>query len=456
MSTKMIFTLNQKIKLLKKTKQMIENKKIVFDSNKSNFGFKNLKQLFPVSHDEIKGFPCIAFNDEKDQIKFGVKVIPMDNEHEIDHHPVNIEIKLMKEFNIGLVSEATPHVTMFFDDLLLPNNCKALVDFPLKTVKNFIHRKTHVLISEYVPAGSLSEWIKTDNPSDEQWRYVVFSMLWTLVVLQDKYKFLHNDFHYGNILIDNTISKSKRYKYSLTKKDGSTLDFYIDGCGILPKIWDFEFSKICNSSIPECNENTFFDKDDDRIPYEFTPFHDIHYFLTSLLDLEIPESLKSLITKYYPKELQRPEGLSSSSSSSSSSKSSKSSSSKSSKSSSSSKSSVDSDCFYKTNESMETTQKAEDDSMNKIVCNELSEILCDKFGFKDKTKLSYYFDKDGPVLYIHDKSKNETEFMIDDRLKIGIEQKISLPTPLDLLSDPYFDKYKKARKTDIEFKYQIF
>ena len=46
--------------------------------------------------EEIKGFPCIAYNKLSDTVKFGIKIIPLDYKFTLENHPCIVEIELLK------------------------------------------------------------------------------------------------------------------------------------------------------------------------------------------------------------------------------------------------------------------------------------------------------------------------------------------------------------------------
>ena len=90
-------------------------------------------------------------------------------------------------------------------------------------VENVIRTHSNVVISEFVEGKSLDNWIhdtyENDNKiSDIQWKIIVFQLIYTIYVMQVYFKLMHNDFHYGNILIDNTIkNKEETYKSLLLR-----------------------------------------------------------------------------------------------------------------------------------------------------------------------------------------------------------------------------------------------
>lgn len=302
----MFITIKKRLELLIETQRMITNDEIVFDPDLANFGFKRMEQLFPVVQDEIKGYPCVAYHKYSDPIKFGIKVIPLELKYENDTHPCRIELALLKEFTDLVTANITPHITFFFKDMSVSNKKKAMTRFPLKSLRREIFKKSNVLVAEYVPGGSIEEWIQEQpNISEKQWKYIIFSVAWTLLVLQDSYQFMHNDFHYGNILVDSSIDPTDRsiYKYELLSTDDTQdpVVFNIQNVGILPKLWDFEFA---STYVPHKRyKNDFFKPTDENIPHEFNPYYDLHCFLTSILELDIPDRLRSFILDMYPEEV---------------------------------------------------------------------------------------------------------------------------------------------------------
>ena len=245
----MFFTISQKLQLLFEIDQKFKNGVIVFDPSQLHFGFKRMQQLYPVVDDEIKGYPCIAYNKLTDSIKYGVKIIPLELKFDLDNHPANIEIILLELFKQLVIDSVTPHITFYFKALNIPNTKKSVTMFPLKGQKKYIYKHCNILIAEYVPGGSIQEFVQEQpNLSDRQWKYIIFSMAWTLFILQSKYEFMHNDFHYGNILIDTTIDPlNKSYlQYQLILPDDTQITYSIQNAGILAKLWDLEFAATKN------------------------------------------------------------------------------------------------------------------------------------------------------------------------------------------------------------------
>jgi hypothetical protein len=152
--------------------------------------------------------------------------------------------------------------------------------------------------------------------------------------MQHEYKMMHNDFHYGNILIDNSI-KTYPGSYFVYEINGNT--YYLKNTGIIPKLFDFEFCMVYSNKIPGfyanklvIGNNSFDSKtfqttiiedqedsdisdssessdssgySDECLPINYNEVYDLHYFLCSLLDRYISNDLYEWITSIYPHEL---------------------------------------------------------------------------------------------------------------------------------------------------------
>ena len=182
------------------------------------------------------------------------------------------------------------------------NTQSAITKFPLKLIQKRIFPTCNVLVSEFVPGGSIEDFIDKMEPSVEQWRFICFSIIWTLCVLQDKYRFMHNDCHYGNVLIDDSINPEDNtvLAYKLTLPDTQSCTYFVKNCGIIPKIWDLEFSNVFRGIKLPFNE---FSGNGDSMPHDFNPYYDLHLFLTGLLELNIPQKIRDFILDIYPPEL---------------------------------------------------------------------------------------------------------------------------------------------------------
>jgi hypothetical protein len=308
-------------------KQLFSKRKIVLDENADKFGFDEMKQLMKVKNtSEIKGYPFLIKKKETG-FKCALKIVPVETKYDKKEHPSYLEFITLKHLTEDLVDkQVTPHITYYFSQRKVGNRCRALKYLNLKKleVEEKVRSNSNILVAEFVSGGSLDNWVYNQYENDvdisnESWKSLTFQLLYTIHILQDKYKLMHNDFHYGNILIDDTIKPGGYFVYKL----GST-KYYIKNNGFIPKLWDFEFAMCYSNKIPHCYPNKFvlghlsYDKtkhytiepseeseqyEPKNVPVQFNKVYDIHYFLTSLLDLYITQELFDWIVSLYPSEL---------------------------------------------------------------------------------------------------------------------------------------------------------
>jgi serine/threonine protein kinase len=322
-------TLQDKLRLCNTIKRSLYKKRIVLDENVDKFGCTELTQLTKVKNtSEIKGYPFKG-RIKSVKIPIGIKVVPNETKYDKKEHPSYLEFMFLKMLTEDVLEKnVSPHITYYLGQQKVSNRCRALKVLNLKRleVEEKIRSNSHILLSEYVDGGSLDNWIynlyEADHEvSDIQWKGIVFQLLYTISVLQEKYRMMHNDFHYGNILMDTSIQKGGYFVY---KWKGKT--FYVPNSGFIPKLWDFEFSMVYD---PKSNfyPNKFvfgahdfdtktqtaralYSDDDDaqnNVPISYNEVYDVHYFLTSLLDLYISQEVFDWILSLYPKELIPPD-----------------------------------------------------------------------------------------------------------------------------------------------------
>ena len=332
--TNLKFDFIEKLNILKNIRHEIKKKRFILDENVDKFGFNDLSQLTKVKNtSQIKGYPFVASKIKSKilkGIKIGLKVVPIETKFEKHEHPTNLEFITLKELTDNLIiNQICPHITYFLGLQKVSNKSRAIKFLNLKRLEVEEQIKTHsnMLISEFVEAGSLDNWVydiyeDDETISDIQWKSLVFQIVYTLAIIQKKYKMMHNDLHYGNILIDNTIKPGGYFVYEIKDKK-----YYIFNNGILPKLWDWEFCMCYSNKIedfypnqfiigkcefdkktfitkePEPNDNSSYDSDDLNVPFNYNEIYDLHYFLTSLLDLYISQELFDWIMKIYPSEL---------------------------------------------------------------------------------------------------------------------------------------------------------
>jgi hypothetical protein len=325
-------SLKQKLQHLKDLRHEIKKKRIFLNEDKDKFGMEEMSQLIKVKNtSEVKGYPfrlkhTEMFSSSSVQA-VAVKVVPVETKYDKKEHPCNLENLVLRELTENVVNtQISPHVTYYLGTQKVGNKSRALKHLNLKRLEVEGKIKTHsnMLISEYVDGGSLDNWVfnvyENDGEiSDEQWRNIVFQLVYTIAIIQTKYKMMHNDCHYGNILIDDNIEPGGYFVYEVYGKT-----YYLKNTGVIPKLWDCEFCMVYSDNIKDCYPNKFitgpysYDKkthttiidhenqnsdEELNVPYNYNEVYDIHYFLTSLLDLYVSKELFDWIISLYPAEL---------------------------------------------------------------------------------------------------------------------------------------------------------
>lgn len=331
------FTYNERLELLRTRRQMIKKKKTVFDEYKDRFGFDRMNMLTKVKNtSEVKGYPFQVYNkDDPDKFKYALKIVPTELKFDKNSNPSTLEIQILKNLTSDLVEGGvSPNIVYYLTNMKLVNRCQALkcIDIKRLEVEDRIRRNSYVLVSEFIEGSSMEDWIyercdTDDEPSNEEWASIVFQILYTTFVMQDKYKLMHNDMHYGNILMDTTIKPEGYFVYKLIDKDNNTTEYYIKNRGIIPKLWDFEFAMMYSDEIPGLFPNQFVigdmvynkkthetievysdeeDKYSYNMPVQFDEIYDSHYFLCSLLEIVISQELFDWIISVFPEEVIPP------------------------------------------------------------------------------------------------------------------------------------------------------
>lgn len=428
--TKSVLSVSQKLVALGDIRREIKKKRFVLDEGKERFGLDEMSQLTKVKNtSEVKGYPFKAL---KRGLSFGnglrlaLKVVPIETKYEKHEHPSHLENLILKELTDNVVCKnISPHIAYYIATQKVGNKSRALKFLNLKRleVEEKIRTHSNMLISEYVEGGSLDSWVfntyeDDKEVTDDQWRSIVFQLIYTIAVIQKQYRMMHNDFHYGNILIDDTVQPGGYFVYEIAGKK-----FYIKNTGVIPKLWDFEFSMVYSNAIKDCYPNKFIvgnykydrlshtaeeplasqDRDDFNVPYNFNEVYDLHYFLTSLLDLYISQELFDWILKIYPDDVIPEEESSLNNSSSSSSLPASSTYDSPSSHSSSTATSSASDAHTSSNAS----PSADSTSSSSSSCDSSS-------------------------------CGSNQEYLCDGRLRNGVEKIFDLPTPLSLLDDTFF------------------
>lgn len=280
---------------------------LIFDPKKKHFGFQNAQLLLAPPKNEIKGFPLKVSSTDTD---FLIKILPLDLRYPLDSHPSLLEIyvpKLLNQFRTE-----SPHVVHIFNSIFVRNNASALTSYPIKNYHGEIYEESAVLMAEFVNGGCIERYIdklSNDNVSpklnklpisESDWKNIIFQILWTIAIFQDKFEFMHNDFHAGNILVQLLDNPKDFVKYKWYAKR-NCITFTLPLSRFQTKITDFEFSQcfVNDNLTANLYPNDFcFDHSD--IPEYFNPHYDTHFFLTSLLEFDIPASIRKFIISLFP------------------------------------------------------------------------------------------------------------------------------------------------------------
>lgn len=468
------YSFDKKLEYLSNIRTCIKNKKIHFDPTKEKFGMTDLVQLKNVDNTtELKGYPYEAVMSKYSKytkgINIGLKIIPVSTMYGKSEHPCNIENILLKSLTDELIKKrVSPHITYYFGTMQIGNKCKATKMLDLKKLENEgrIKQKSVVLLSEFVNGGSITKWVSDTYAndltiSDYQWKILTFQIVYTLAVLHEM-KCVHNDTHYGNVLIDTTIKPGGYFVYNFHSKK-----YYVKNTGIIPKLFDFEFSMVYSNKIPgyypnkniigdmkydNVNHRTIIENEDDldsedkNVPYEFNDVYDLHFFLTSLLEIFIPKSLYDFIINVYPYEVLPEDSEINSSICRST---------NSSDYGSDSCSSIDSDTSSESScSSSESSCSSSDTSSSYVDVDIMNNEQCNSIKSLTESESSSYSDTCSSI--DSDSSSDKDPYILKGRLINGVEKMFDLPTPFTILDHPFFEELTKIPEdfdpmTAIEF-----
>ena len=287
--------LKDKIKELENAKRDIDK---IIQINRKNIGFNKNKRLINKIPKDIRSVPYVYYNKEEDNIKYGVKMIPVCEEDGYDPD----ECKILRELNnIKLINIPT-----YFEQYMVNIDSKSIKGQHKFDRIEKIKDKCILLVTEYLHGGDLESFsdkiVRIGNIEEEIniWYSVIFQIVYTLAVLQNEYSFSHNDLHFNNILIDDTIKPGGYLQYKIRDKDETVKTFNIFNYGFIVKIWDMEFSTI-NNKVNKLTESS--SKIYNNIPVSYDKCYDLHYIINNLLDLPLPNEIYNKISRLYNDEL---------------------------------------------------------------------------------------------------------------------------------------------------------
>ena len=466
------FGYKEKMEILSNISREIRKRRFILDESVPNFGFDKMSLLTKVDNVfQVKGYPMVASKVTSKilkGVKVGLKIVPIETKYPKDEHPSSLEIIALKELTKEIVCKnVSPHIAYYLGSQKVPNKCKALKFLNLKRleVEELIRTHSNILISEFIEGNSLDTWVydiyEDDRTiSDEEWRILVFQLVYTLAVIQKKYKLMHNDMHYGNILIDTSLKKEpgQYFVYTINGKK-----YYMKNTGYMAKLWDWEFGMVYSDKIQDYYPNKFiigkytFDRkkfitkevelDSDEstefnVPYNYNEIYDLHYFLTSLLDLYISQELFDWIVSIYPDELIPREDSSDCSSS---------------------------DNSESELENVSEIKEESDDDDDEILKKKLSkldiklDIKLDSENKKtnkisDKASSNKASDKASDESSDYESESNSESdtsetydrYLADGRIRNGIDDEFEdLPIPIKLLDHEFFERFTK-KPTDFD------
>lgn len=470
-----LFTYKERLELLKNKRHSIKKKRTLFDESKDRFGFDRMNLLTKVKNtSEVKGYPFEVYNkDDPDKFRYALKIVPTELKFDKNSNPSTLEIQILKNLTQDLVEDGiSPNIVYYLTNMKLINRCQALKCIDLKRLEaeDRIRRNSYVLVSEFIDGSSMEDWIyercdEDREPSHSEWLEIVFQILYTTFVMQDKYKLMHNDMHYGNILMDTTIKPEGYFVYKLIDKNNNISTYYIKNRGLVPKLWDFEFAMMYSDETPGLFPNQFvigemdYNKKDHKtievysdtedkysynMPVQFDEIYDSHYFLCSLLEIVISQEMFDWIVSVFPEEVIPPDESTGGTGSPSSSYTETS-------------SSQDmGSSFYteSSNDASETSGSEADDQL-------LSKLL-GKTTIKDKEYTESYEESNDKEEEEDEEEEDDdyTEYLDEGRLINHKADHLKIPTTYELLRNPFFDALKERPKdfqeaTAVYFEYKI-
>lgn len=248
--------------------------------------------------DEVKGLPYLYYKKENirlDPIPILVKICPRELDDNLDNSFTEIVYMiLLNEFILDTgLSPNIPKLYHYF--INVPNDSTCLSHVPFKKIKkkNNIKNNSNIFFCEYFHHKDIDSWVENnfDTITEAHWKSIIFQVIHTLAILQDKFQFMHNDLHPGNVLID-TVVPDTYLTFQLFDKT-----YYVENTGYIPKLWDFEFSNMFHEEFYEYKNIIEFE-------IGYNQSYDPHVFLKGLLQIkQLPTITRMFIEGLYPHEL---------------------------------------------------------------------------------------------------------------------------------------------------------
>nr|QYA18314.1 serine/threonine protein kinase [Clandestinovirus] len=281
-------------------------KNIEVNGCSTSFAYNALSKLSGGASSSVKLLTCLesekhsAIQDCKDENVAVIKIIPVEN-FDNPKDPGNVERNMIQKVWQSPVGRNTPHIV----ELLAAFQCKGKVLSQITGIRNLgdsTHNSVQVVLVHRAKTD-LGTWLRNSSVPDADYfdalRKFIFQCIFTMdAILRNIPGFRHNDFHPGNILIEEepVLSEKRSDEYVLwtgNANNESNLQFAIDwnmkstdrNKVLRCKIWDFEYSSCLGTfegdQIQNDNHATKIGRNigASDIP---CPAHDIHTLLNFL------------------------------------------------------------------------------------------------------------------------------------------------------------------------------
>lgn len=174
-------------------------------------------------------------------------------------HPANAEKRLLKLFTKELVlKNITPNIAIYYSGMECNIYSEKIQHLPESyNIANLrpMNGKVKMIFAEYIEGLGFADFIRTyfskknasGSESISKLQSILFQLLFTLLILQERYNFMHNDLHGQNVLLKRTYNKKsdrKYWVYNLNKRK-----YYVPDLGFQVKLWDFDFSRTFKGKI---------------------------------------------------------------------------------------------------------------------------------------------------------------------------------------------------------------
>ncbi|RYE20198.1 MAG: hypothetical protein EOP45_11445 [Sphingobacteriaceae bacterium] len=225
------------------------------------------------------------------------------------NHPARLESKVMQHICIDRSKEkqTVKKKHQRFLPVLFYHKAMSIVDpllypLPMRSFGTTIHPQCDIIV---VPRYATTFYdLRESNTLDlDNYRSILFRILYALYFLQKQYGFMHNDLHIQNILM-----KASNPGNKLVNRDYivNGVKYQVPDLDWIPIMWDFEDAR-CHK-IPELAHNLKTDNAPD-VPPMWCPYYDVHFLLISVIDVFadsndgiIPLEVRQWVLSMFPEE----------------------------------------------------------------------------------------------------------------------------------------------------------